>query len=119
MEQDLLQLLNSTAKELETILSTKTVVGAPIEVHGTTIIPLISIGFGLGVAAGSAAQAKQGEGSGSGLGFGGGIRPIAVIIANEHGARIETIKSGAASVVEKMADTISQVALKRNASSGE
>ena len=42
------RLLDTTVGELEKILTTRTVVGDPIEVDGHTIIPLVSVGFGFG-----------------------------------------------------------------------
>lgn len=106
MPQDLSNLLASTANELEQILSTKTVVGAPIQLNGSTVVPLLGVGFGLGVGSGSGKQAKQGDGDGQALACGGGVRPIAVIIADANGVRVEGIHGAAGSVVEKLADTV-------------
>lgn len=41
-------LVKTTLGEIEKLLSTKTVVGEPITVSGTTLIPLVSLGFGFG-----------------------------------------------------------------------
>ena len=41
-------LLKTTLGEIERLLTTKTVVGDPITLDGSTVIPLISIGFGFG-----------------------------------------------------------------------
>ena len=118
MEDDLIKLLSSTAKELETILTSKTVVGDPIELHGDTVIPLISVGFGLAVAGGDGKHPKQGQGGGSGIGCGGGVKPIAVIISNQDGTRVESIKGGAASAAERIAETIGSV-IRKNKDSEE
>ncbi|MDD9944067.1 MAG: spore germination protein GerW family protein [Myxococcales bacterium] len=109
MEEDIIKLLGSSAKELETILTSKTVVGDPIQLDGNTIIPLISVGFGLAVASGGGQQAKQGSGSGSGMACGGGVKPIAVVLSNQDGVRVESIKGSAASAAERIAETIGSV----------
>ena len=46
-------LLKATLAEIERLLSTRTVVGEPINIEGQTIIPLVAVGFGFGAAGGS------------------------------------------------------------------
>ena len=41
---------------------------------------------------------------------GGGVKPIALIIINNDGVRLEPIKGAATSVLEKVAETISKTA---------
>lgn len=101
--------------EIERLISARTVVGEPITIEGATIIPLLGIGFWFGAGAVSAkGEVKQkGEGSG-GAGGGGtsgiaGVKPVAVIIIDKGGVRIEPIKGGLAIALEKIAETIPQV----------
>ena len=107
--QDLEQLLAKTVAETEKMLTTKTVVGEPMNVGGFTLIPLVSVGFALGAAGGSGNDPKKGPGFGNGIGAGGGVKPIAVLIVGPDGVRLESIKSGAASVADKAVDAISAV----------
>jgi len=105
------QLLKTVLGEIERVLTTKTVVGDPIEVAGNTIIPLVSIGFGFGGGGGSGEDQKttSAKGSGSGTGGGGGIRPVAVIIVGKDGSvRVESVRA-AASVVEKLGEAVARV----------
>jgi uncharacterized spore protein YtfJ len=102
--KDIDDLFGKAIGEIERMLNTKTVVGEPITVEGNTLIPLISVGFGFGVGAGGGTNAKQGTGGG------GGVKPIALIIINKDGVRVETVKGGAASLVEKIADAAGKFA---------
>jgi len=107
--EDIEKLVQTTLGEIEKVLNTKTVVGEPITVEGTTIIPLISIGFGFGAGSGSGkGEIKQtSEGIGGGATAGGaGVKPIAVLIIDKDGARIEPIKGGMANVIEKLGETV-------------
>jgi len=107
--EDIEKLVQTTLGEVEKVLNTKTVVGEPITVEGTTIIPLISIGFGFGAGGGSGkGEVKQtSEGAGGGATAGGaGVKPIAVLIIDKDGARIEPIKGGMANVIEKLGETV-------------
>ncbi len=103
-------LFDKAVAEIERMLNTKTVVGEPITIEGTTLIPLVSVGFGFGVGAGQGNEPDKGSGRGGGTGGGGGVKPVALIIINEDGVRVEPIKSGTASMLEKVAETIGKSA---------
>jgi uncharacterized spore protein YtfJ len=101
-------LVKTTLGEVEKLLTTRTVVGEPITVEGATIIPLVSIGFGFGAGGGEGrGEAKQkGEGAGGGTGGGAWVKPVAMVIVTKEGVRIETIKGGLATAIEKVGETI-------------
>ena len=105
MSTELNELLTASAKELEQVLSTKTVIGAPIQLGDSTVVPLISVGFGIGVGGGGGQHPKQGTGKGHGMACGGGVKPIAVVISDKNGVRVEALHGAAASVIEKVAET--------------
>jgi uncharacterized spore protein YtfJ len=102
--KDMESLFSKAIGEIERILSTKTVVGDPITVEGHTLIPIVSIGFGFGVGAGEGTDPKKGAGTGGGTGGGGGVKPVAVIIVSKDGVRVESLKPGMTSLVEKVAE---------------
>jgi uncharacterized spore protein YtfJ len=101
-------LVKTTLGEIEKVLNTKTVVGEPITVEGRTLIPLICAGFGFGAGGGEGkSEIKQkGEGAGGGTGGGAGVKPVAVIIIDKEGVRIEPIMGGFATAIEKMSESI-------------
>ncbi len=113
--EDVAEIIRTTMSEIEKLLNSRTVVGEPIMVDGKTLIPLVSIGFGFGAGSGSGkASVKQPqEGSGGGTGGGGGIRPIAVIINDDAGIRIEPIKGGLSGALERMAESAMHTFTKR------
>ena len=86
-------LLKTTLGEIEKVLSTKTVVGDPLVLEGTTLIPLISAGFGFGAGGGSGrGESKQkGEGTGGGTGGGAYVKPVAVVVIDKDGVRVEPV----------------------------
>jgi len=104
--EEVATIVKTTMGEIEKMLNAKTVVGDPIMIDGKTLIPLISVGFAFGAGAGSGReQMKQSaEGTGGGTGGGAGIKPVAVIISDQDGVRIESIKGGLASALEKMVE---------------
>ena len=101
-------LVKTTLGEIEKVLSTRTVVGEPITIEGRTLIPLISVGFGFGAGGGEGkGEAKQkGEGVGGGTGGGAGVKPIAIVIIDKGGVRIEPIKGGLTTAIEKIGEAI-------------
>ena len=113
--KDIENLFGTVVGEIERMLSTKTVVGEPITVEGYTLIPLVSVGFGFGVGAGEGTDPKKGAGSGGGTGAGGGVKPVALVIVGKDGVRVEPVKGGAASLVEKIAEVAGKVAEAKSA----
>ena len=101
-------LLKATLAEMERILNTRTVVGDPISVEGNTIIPLMTVGFGFGGGGGAGRDQKTTsvEGLGGGSGGGGGMKLVAVIVVNKDGVRVEPIRRGAATMVEKVGEAV-------------
>ena len=114
-KEDVQSLVTTTLGEIEKVLGSKTVVGEPITIGDTTLIPLISVGFGFGGGGGTGkGEGKQktegfGEGLGGGGGAGGGVKPIAVIVVDKDGARIEPIKGGMATAIEKLGETVPEM----------
>ena len=104
-------LVKATIGEIEKVLSTRTVVGEPITAEGATLIPLISVGFGFGAGGGEGrGEAKQkGEGSGGGTGGGAWVKPIAVVIVDKDGVRIEPIMGSMATAIEKLGEMIPRI----------
>ena len=104
-------LVKATLEEIEKVLTTRTVVGEPITIEGRTLVPLISVGFGFGAGGGSGkGEAKQkGEGAGGGTGGGAWVKPIAMIIIDKDGVRIEPIRGGLSTAIEKLGETIPQM----------
>jgi uncharacterized spore protein YtfJ len=113
--QDIEALLKSTLGEIEKLLNAKSVVGEPITVEGTTIIPLLSIGFGIGAGAGSGRSAKDPtcEGGGSGTGGGGGVKPVAVVVIGKDGVRVEPLRHGGPGLMDKVGDVVTRAMEKR------
>jgi uncharacterized spore protein YtfJ len=93
------QAIDMMQETLETFLETadvNRVYGQPVEHEGSLIIPAAEVVAGLGFGAGYGAGGPQDEdGSGSGGGGGGGgrtmSRPVAVIIADQNGVRVEPV----------------------------
>lgn len=110
---DMENLFSKAVNEIERILNTKTVVGDPMTVDGNTLIPLISVGFGVGSGEGTDPK----KGAGGGTGGGGGVKPVALIIVNKDGVRVEPIKGAAASLVDKIADMAGKFASAKSAAS--
>ena len=75
---------------MNTVLSTKTVVGEPITVNDTIIIPLVDVHFGMG--AGSiASDAKKKDSAGGGIGC--DMDPCAVLVIREDVVKVIPVES--------------------------
>ncbi len=102
-------------QKLEKFLKTETVVGQPIVIGDTTLVPIVSISFGCatGAGGGSGSDPKTGPGSGSGSGLGSAakITPAAVLVIRKDEVTMLPIKDkwGLESLIEKVPDIMEKV----------
>ncbi|MBQ7506559.1 MAG: sporulation protein [Lachnospiraceae bacterium] len=81
--------VNALLKGMDGFMSTKTVVGEPMHVDGTIIIPLADVSFGIG--AGAFEKDKSNNGGG---GMGGKIQPAALLVIRDGVSKLVSIKEG-------------------------
>lgn len=97
---------NSTVTALfegmDSVISSKTVVGDAIHIGDIIILPMVDVSFGVG--AGSFNQEKQEKGAG---GLGGKISPSAVLVIQEGKIRLVNIKNQ--DTVTKILDMVPDV----------
>lgn len=80
--------IDSLMKGMNTVLSTKTVVGEATKIDDTIILPLVDVSFGVGAGA-SAGDKKNGGGGG----FSGKLTPSAVLVIKNGTTRLVNIKN--------------------------
>lgn len=80
--------IESLMKGMNTVLSTKTVVGEATQIGDTIILPLVDVSFGVGAGA-SAGDKKNGGGGG----FGGKMTPSAVLVIKNGSTKLVNIKN--------------------------
>lgn len=107
--ESLEDVIRAITAEMQKSISAKTVVGDPVTFEGKTIIPLISVGMGFGAGTGTGKAADNAGGGGGGGGM--AIKPVAVVVIDENGVKLETLKSPPkASVVEQLAEAVPKIA---------
>ncbi len=95
--------IGSMFKGLDTLMSTKTVVGEPVHVGNTIIVPLVDVNFG--IAAG--AFARNGSKNSSAGGMGGKMSPTAVLVIQDGKAKMVSVK--AEDTISKILDMVPEV----------
>lgn len=83
------EIVDNLMKGLDSVLTTKTVVGEVTKIGDTIIIPLVDVSFGIG--AGSSGGSAEKNTSGGGLT--GKISPSAVLVINNGNARLVNVKN--------------------------
>lgn len=94
--------IDSLMKGMNTVLSTKTVVGEATKIDDTIILPLVDVSFGVGAGA-SAGDKKNGGGGG----FSGKLTPSAVLVIKNGTTKLVNIKNQDA--VTKVLDMIPDI----------
>ncbi len=100
---ELEDLVKTTLGELREVAKAQSVVGDPVEMGNTKVIPLVKLGFGFG---GGGTSGKDGSRSGSG--GGGGVQPVAVLVVRDGEVRLERMsgQSGFSSAANTVADLV-------------
>ena len=80
--------VESLLRGMDTVLSTKTVVGEATKIGDTIILPLVDISFGVG--AGASASDKK---NGGGGGFSAKMTPSAVLVIKNGSTKLVNIKN--------------------------
>jgi uncharacterized spore protein YtfJ len=98
-------------EKLENFFTSKTVVGEPIKIGETTIIPLINITFGIGGGGGDGDDGKGQKGVGGGTGTGARIAPAAVLVIQNGKVELLPIKKtgGLDKLLEMVPDVVDKV----------
>lgn len=87
-ENNFTGVIESLMKGMNTVLSTKTVVGEATQIGDTIILPLVDVTFGVG--AGASAADKKTGGAG---GFSGKLTPSAVLVIKNGSTKLVNIKN--------------------------
>lgn len=85
--------LETLFNSLEKFFRTETVVGQPIEIGETTLIPIITVSFGAGGGGGNGTDEKGNGGHGTGLGVGAKITPDAVLVIRNDEVSMLPVKN--------------------------
>ena len=103
--------VESLMKGMDGFVSSKTVVGEPIQVGETIILPLVDVSFG--VAAGAFSQEKKNNGAG---GMGGKIMPSAVLVIQNGTTKLVNIKNqdGITKILDMVPDFVNKFTSKND-----
>lgn len=99
--------VESLLKGMNTVLSTKTVVGEATKIGDTIILPLVDVSFGVGAGAGSNSTKGSSQGAG---GLGGKMTPSAVLVINGTNVKLVNIKNQ--DTVTKVLDMVPDMVVK-------
>ena len=94
--------VESLMKGMDGFVSSKTVVGEPLQMGETIILPLVDVSFGMGAGAFNADKKER-----SGGGIGGKITPSAVIVIQDGKTKLVNIKNQ--DTVTKLLDMVPDV----------
>ncbi len=104
--------IDSLVKGMDGFVSSKTVIGEPVVIGGTTILPLVDVTFGMG--AGTYGSDKKRRAGG---GVGGKVSPTAVIVLQNGSARLVNIKNvdGVSKLLDMVPDFVNSFMSRKSA----
>lgn len=89
-------------KGMDGFLSAKTVVGEPVTVNDTIILPLVDVSFGVAAGAGTAENKNK-----AGGGMGGKMSPSAVLVIHDGITRLVNVKNQ--DTITKLIDMVPEI----------
>lgn len=115
MAENFEKTVDALMSAVESHLSTKTIIGEPIQCGDTTIFPMVDVSFG--VAAGSFVQEKKNNGAG---GVGAKMTPSAILIVKNGTSKIINIKDKDSinKVIELVPDVLEKIGIKKDKPEG-
>lgn len=95
--------MESLLKGVDSVLSSKTVVGEATTIGDTIILPLVDVSFGIGAGAGT-----QDKKNGGGGGVGGKMTPSAVLVIKDGHTKLVNIKhqDGVTKILDMIPDLV-------------
>ena len=99
------QNVDALFKGMEQYVSSKSVVGDPVRVGDTIILPLVDVSFGMMASSKNGPQRHNGGG-----GMGGKVSPNAVLVIKDGNARLVNIKN--ADGLSKLMDSVPEIVSK-------
>lgn len=91
------RLAERTSQHLKELVSSNAMISQPITVGERHVIPICELGMalgaggGIGEAEGDSSSRGKGKGEGGGAGGGAKVRPVAVLIIDEQGVRLQKL----------------------------
>ena len=102
--------VSSLFKGMDGFLTSKTVVGEPVTVNDTIIVPLMDVSFG--VAAGAGAKPDKNTAAG---GLGGRMTPSAVLVIHDGVTRLVNIKNqdSVSKLIDLIPDAVDKISKRK------
>jgi uncharacterized spore protein YtfJ len=98
--------VSSLFKGMDGFLSAKTVVGEPVTVNDTIILPLVDVSFGVAAGAGNNDNKNKAAG-----GMGGKMSPSAVLVIHDGITRLVNVKNqdSVSKIIDMIPDIIDKI----------
>ena len=108
MNNNISEMLASTMEKMQKMVDVNTIVGAPVDVGGVTIVPISKVHIGMGgggsdVLTKSALASKK-DPFGGGMGAGVSIDPVAFLVIRGDSVRMLPVAEPASTTVDRIVE---------------
>ena len=106
------ELMRTTLESVQAMADANTIIGAPIQAEGITLIPVSRLSFGV---AGGGAEFSTKKQTGPDSNFGGGsgasakLEPVAFLVIRENGVKLLPVAPPPATTVDRVIETVPEV----------
>ena len=107
------ELMRATMEQIRAVADANTIIGAPIQAEGVTLIPVSRLS--LGVAGGGTEFSTKKQSPGGDNGFGGGsgasakLEPVAFLVVREGGVKLLPVAPPPATTADRVIEAVPEV----------
>ena len=107
------ELMRATMEQIRAVADANTIIGAPIQAEGVTLIPVSRLS--LGVAGGGTEFSTKKQAPGGDNGFGGGsgasakLEPVAFLVVREGGVKLLPVAPPPATTADRVIEAVPEV----------
>lgn len=105
-------LMRTTIENIRTVADVNTIIGAPIQAEGVTLIPVSRLSIGVGGGGTEFSTQKQPAGDnnfGGGSGAGAKLEPVAFLIVRDGSVKLLPVAPAPATTVDRVIETVPDV----------
>lgn len=107
------ELLRTTMESVKAMADANTIIGAPIQAEGVTLIPVSRLSFGVVGGGSEFSTKKQQPGASNSYGGGSGasakLEPVAFLVVRENSVKMLPVAPPPATTVDRVIETVPEV----------
>ena len=113
MSHPINELMSTTMEKIRTMVDSNTIIGAPVQADGVTLIPVSKLSFGFASGGSDFTTKTQKAAQANPFGGGGGasvkLEPVAFLVVKDGSVRLMSVAPPASNTVDRVIEMVPEV----------